>query len=90
MWFGMMWWVIPLMIFLVMRGNHRRWHRRARWEQESQSVTELRRVVEEQRTYIEELEGRLSRVEDGLEFAERLLAERGLPSGSGAEPPRPW
>jgi hypothetical protein len=33
-------------------------------------------VVEEQRGYIEELEGRLARVEDGLDFAERLLAER--------------
>jgi len=40
-------------------------------------VAELRRVVEDQRGYIEELEGRLARVEDGLEFAERLLAERG-------------
>lgn len=81
MWFGMMWWwVIPLMVFLVMRGNHRRWHRRMRWEQESQAVTELRRVVEDQKTYIEELEGRLSGVEDGLEFAERLLAERAVPA----------
>lgn len=76
--FGMWWWIIPLLIFLAMRGNHRRWQRRRGWmEGERESVVELRRVVEEQRGYIEELEGRLARVEDGLEFAERLLAERG-------------
>jgi hypothetical protein len=46
-------------------------------------VAELRRVVEDQRGYIEELEARLTRVEDGLEFAERLLAERGA-AGTGA------
>ncbi len=78
MWFGMMWWwVIPLMFFLVMRANHRRWYRRTGWDGERQHVAELRRVVEDQRGYIEELEARLTRVEDGLEFAERLLAERG-------------
>lgn len=76
---GMMWWwLIPLLFFLAMRGNHRRWHRRGgALEGERESVAELRRVVDEQRTYIEELEGRLARVEDGLEFAERLLVERG-------------
>lgn len=47
-------------------------------------VAELRRVVEEQRGYIEELEGRLARVEDGLDFAERLLAERGAAGGANA------
>ena len=45
---------------------------------ERESVAELRRVVEDQRAYIEEIEGRLARVEDGLEFAERLLVERGV------------
>jgi hypothetical protein len=79
MWHGVMWWwLIPLLFFLAMRGNHRHWQRRwGAFEGERESVAELRRVVEEQRTYIEELEGRLARVEDGLEFAERLLVERG-------------
>jgi hypothetical protein len=78
MWFGMMWWwLIPLMFFLMMSGRHRRWNRRGFPESERAEVAELRRVVEDQRGYIEELEGRLARVEDGLEFAERLLAERG-------------
>ena len=77
MWFGMMWWwVIPLVCFLAMRGYHRRWHRQAGWEGEREYVADLRQVVEDQRGYIEELEARLTRVEEGLEFAERLLAER--------------
>ena len=84
MWFGMMWWwVIPLMFFLVMRANHRRWYGRTGWDGERQHVAELRRVVEDQRGYIEELEARLTRVEDGLEFAERLLAERGAAAVNG-------
>ena len=44
MWFGMMWWwVIPLMFFLVMRANHRRWYQRTGWDGERQYVAELRR-----------------------------------------------
>lgn len=76
MWFGFMWWwIIPLLFFLAMRGHHRqRWNRRRGWEGEGGAVAELRQVVESQRSYIEELETRLTRVEDGLEFAERLLA----------------
>jgi hypothetical protein len=82
MWFGMMWWwIVPLVFFLMMRGNHRRWQRRDGWAGDRQQMAELRRVVEDQRGYIEELEARLARVEDGLEFAERLLAERGATSG---------
>jgi hypothetical protein len=42
-----------------------------------EQVAELRRTVESQRDYIDQLEARLGRVEEGLEFAERLLSERG-------------
>lgn len=85
MWFGFMWWwIIPLVFVLMMRGHQgRRWSRRRDLEGGREQVAELRRVVEDQRGYIEELEARLTRVEDGLEFAERLLAERGT-AGTGA------
>ena len=76
--FGFMWWwLIPLMFWWMMSGRHRRRYRRMEWQGDRDTVAELRRTVENQRGYIEELEARLSRVEDGLEFAERLLAERG-------------
>ena len=82
--FGMMWWwIIPLMVFMMMGGrHHRRWNRGRDRDTGRDEVAELRRVVEDQRGYIEELEGRLARVEDGLDFAERLLAERGLAAGT--------
>jgi len=76
MWF-MWWWIIPLMIWLMMSGHHRRRYRRYQRPDDRDTVAELRRTVEDQRSYIDQLETRLSRVEDGLEFAERLLAERG-------------
>ena len=83
MWFGIMWWwLIPLMFFMMMGRHHRRWNRGGYRKTERGEVAELRRVVEEQRGYIEELEGRLARVEDGLDFAERLLAERGAAAES--------
>jgi hypothetical protein len=79
--FGFMWWwLIPLMFWWMMSGRHRRRYRRMEWQGDRDTVAELRRTVEDQRGYIEELEARLSRVEDGLEFAERLLAERGAVS----------
>lgn len=84
----MMWWLFPLLGFLFVRSSHRRWPRRGGRaggkRLEGDAVEELRRTVEDQRGYIEELEGRLARVEDGLEFAERLLAERGAGAASGA------
>jgi len=74
--FHMWWWLIPLMFFVMMRGGRRRYYRERGWVGGEQ-VAELRRTVESQRDYIDQLEGRLARVEEGLEFAERLLGERG-------------
>jgi len=70
----MWWWLIPLMFFLAARGGRRRYYReRGRG---GAQVAELQRTVDSQRDYIEQLEARLARVEEGLEFAERLLSER--------------
>ena len=78
----MWWWVVPLMVWLVLSGHHRRRWRRYERAAGQDTVAELRRTVEHQRGTIDELEARLSRVEDGLEFAERLLAERGTAAAS--------
>lgn len=77
MWFGMMWWwLIPLLILLALRGHHGRRYWRGQYQGDLRELPELRQVVDSQQEYIEQLEGRLGRVEDGLEFAERLLAQR--------------
>jgi hypothetical protein len=72
----MWWWLIPLMFFLMARGGRRRYYRERGWVGGGEQVAELQRTVEGQRDYIEQLEARLARVEEGLEFAERLLAEK--------------
>jgi hypothetical protein len=76
--FHMWWWLIPLMFFLAARGGRRRYYRDRGWNRGrgNEPVAELQRTVESQRDYIEQLEARLARVEEGLEFAERLLSER--------------
>ena len=79
MWFGTMWWwLIPLLFFAFAGGHRRRRYWRDVRDSDRGEVAELRRKVDEQRGTIEDLEGRLARVEDGLEFAERLLAERSV------------
>jgi hypothetical protein len=70
------WWLMVLVIFLLLRDRRRRYYRRVYVEGDRREVAELRTLVESQREYIEQLEGRLVRVEDGLDFTERLLAER--------------
>jgi hypothetical protein len=75
MWFPFWLWLVPLVLLLSARCGRRRWHRERRGEDSYAGGTQ--RTVDAQREYIEQLEARLSRVEEGLEFAERLLAERG-------------
>jgi hypothetical protein len=81
MWFFMWWWIIPLMFFLMARGGRRRYYRDRRWAGDHGQIADLQRTVKGQQDYIEQLETRLSRVEEGLEFAERLLAERAGAAG---------
>jgi hypothetical protein len=39
-------------------------------------IAELQAVIEDQRAQIEALDARVARVEEGLDFAERVLTER--------------
>jgi len=73
--FGFWLWLVTLVLLLSARRGRRRWYRER--PREDAYPREMQRMVEAQREYIEQLEARLSRVEEGLEFAERLLAERG-------------
>jgi len=75
MWFPFWLWLVPLVLLVSARCGRRRTYRERRWE--GTPTGGLQRTVEAQREYIEQLKVRLSRVEEGLEFAERLLAERG-------------
>jgi hypothetical protein len=68
-------WLVPLILLLSTRCGRRRWDREVR--REHAYTRGAARTSEAQQEYIEQLELRLSRVEEGLEFAERLLAERG-------------
>lgn len=74
---GFIWLLIPLIFVFGMRG---RWGGRARWgrgidPRDRDYVAELERVVETQQAQIESLEARVARVEEGLDFTERVLGE---------------
>jgi hypothetical protein len=85
MWFFMWWWIVPFVLLFALRGRRRRWVHQRGWDE--RYVSDLRRMVEGQREYIDQLESRLSRVEEGLDFAERLLAERTGAAGHPAAHP---
>lgn len=81
MWgFAWMFWMVPLFFCFAMM---RRW----RWERWAMAQagygsraagrgSRLEREVENQKTYIEELESRIAQLEEKLEFTERLVAGR--------------
>lgn len=78
-----MFWIFVsvMLVFIFARSGrqHRRW--RSRWNAEERSyLAELQQMNEEQRVQIETLDARVARLEEGLEFAERLLAERASPA----------
>ena len=77
---GVFWLVVPLIFFFGFRG---RWGRPWRGDRgrglertDREYIAELHAVIEEQRGQIESLEARVARVEEGLDFAERVLTER--------------
>ena len=76
---GFIWLLIPLVFVFGMRGGW--WGGRPRRGRgidraDLDYVAELERVVEQQQGQIESLEARLARVEEGLDFAARVLTER--------------
>ena len=82
---GFFWLVIPLIFFFGFRG---RWGGRyGRWRsrdlgpsrEDREYIAELQAVIEDQRAQIEALDARLARVEEGLDFAERVLTDRSHP-----------
>jgi hypothetical protein len=76
---GFFWLVIPLIFFFGFRG---RWGGRPRRRDRAldrgdrEYIAELQAVIEDQRAQIEALDARVARVEEGLDFAERVLTER--------------
>ena len=69
-------WILPLLIIFAFRsGGRHRWRRDGA---EREYIAALEQQSQEQQERIAEIEARLARVEDGLEFAERMLAERSV------------
>lgn len=79
MWgFAWMFWMVPLFFFFAMMRRRRweRWAMRQGGYGPRGSGGTLQREVESQRTYIEELEGRVAQLEEKLDFTERLVTGR--------------
>jgi len=75
---GFIWLLIPFVFFFGLRGGW--WGGRPRRGRgigrgDRDYVAELERVVEAQQAQIESLEARVARVEEGLDFTERVLGE---------------
>jgi hypothetical protein len=71
------WLLIPLGFLFGVRGRWAGRPRRGRGidRPDRDYVAELERVVETQQAQIESLEARVARVEEGLDFTERVLGE---------------
>ncbi len=66
--------IIVLIVMMVARSGER-WHRRGRSLDDGR-LAELQQRFDEQQAYIRALEERVMRVEEGLDFAERMLANK--------------
>jgi hypothetical protein len=80
---GVIWLIFPLVFVFGMRGWGGRGRRGGRERrgpapdrESAEYVAHLEGIVEAQQGQIEALEARVARVEEGLDFAERVLAER--------------
>lgn len=73
------WWIIPMMMFFWW-GPHR--YRRGRLRDEGGSVRELNEEIRARLAVVDQLEARVSELENRLDFTERLLAERTATSNS--------
>ncbi len=66
--------MIALLVIMLARSGDR-WHRQGRSRLDIH-VAELQQKFEEQQEYVQALEGRVAQLEEGLDFAERMLAEK--------------
>jgi hypothetical protein len=85
MWdFGLMFWLVPLLFFVLVT----RCRRRAGWGCATGDGSRSRREpetreLEARRDYVNSLEQRVTELEDRLDFTERLVAQRS-PSAPGS------
>jgi uncharacterized protein YlxW (UPF0749 family) len=79
MWgFAWMFWLMPLLLFLMLT-RHRR---RERWAVAGYNPPpRLERELDEQRSTVETLERRVAELEERLDFTERLLQRRSEGAG---------
>jgi hypothetical protein len=73
------WWIIPMMMFFWW-GPHR--YRRGRFREERGSPGELDEEIRARLAVVDQLEARVSELENRLDFTERLLAERTTPTSN--------
>lgn len=75
----MWWWIFPVMMFFWF-GGHRR---HSQWERAPRPVRgELDEETRARLALVDQLETRVSELENRLDFTERLLAERATTSNS--------
>ena len=67
--------LIIVLIVMVVGRSGQRWHRRGPSLAESR-LADLQQRFEEQQQYVQSLEERVMRLEEGLDFAERMLANK--------------
>lgn len=73
------WWIFPILMFFWFAPHRRRRH----WERAAQPArAELDAEIRARLALVDQLETRVSELENRLDFTERLLAERSATSNS--------